>query len=294
MACDNLVSADVVTAAGELVTASADAFPDLFWGLRGGGGNFGVVTSFEYQLHPVQQALSGLIAFPFEMAATVLKRFREVAVESPDSCTWLAGILPGPSGGKVAAVVVGHFGSEEEGQHAVRPIRELGSVLMDTVARVPYCTLQQQLDAAYPKGMRNYWKSAYLNALTDEVIAMLVEAMRDTPSNLDQIAIEGYGGAVSRAPKDATAFEHRNAAFNLMILAISTKPALDQADMAWARSLYQRVLPHSTGGTYVNYQSAGDDVRTAYGDVRFSRLAEIKAKYDPYNLFRFNQNIAPA
>src|ERR1043166_152559 len=294
MACDNLVSADVVTAAGELVTASANVHPDLFWGLRGGGGNFGVVTSFEYQLHPVRQALSGIIAFPFEMAAAVLKRFRELAAEAPDACAWLAGILPGPAGGKITAVLVSHFGSEEQGQRAIRPIRELGSILMDTVARVPYCTLQQQLDASYPKGLRSYWKSAFLNALTDEVLGTLIDALRDTPSNRDQIVIESYGGAISRVSKDATAFEHRYSAFNLLILAISTDPAVDQSDMAWARGLYQRILPHSTGGTYVNYLSAGDDVRTAYDDVRFSRLAGIKAKYDPYNLFRFNQNIAPA
>lgn len=294
MACDNLVSADVVTAAGDLVTASENLHPDLFWGLRGGGGNFGVVTSFEYQLHPVGHPVGGLIAFPFEMAATVLKRFREVSIESPDACTWLAGMMPAPTGGKVAAVVMSHFGSEEEGQRALRPIRELGSIVMDTVARLPYCALQQQLDAAYPKGMRNYWKSAFVNELSDEVIGMLVEAMRNTPSERDTVAIEGYGGAVSRVSKDATAFEHRTSPFNLLILAISTDPALDQADMAWARGLYQRVLPHSTGGTYVNYLSAGDDVHTAYDDARFRRLAGIKARYDPGNLFRFNHNIAPA
>ena len=294
MACDNLVSADVVTAAGDLVTASENLHPDLFWGLRGGGGNFGVVTSFEYHLHPVQQALSGIIAFPFEMAATVLKRFRELAAEAPDTCTWFAGILPGPTVGKLAAVVVSHFGSEEEGQRALRPIRELGSIVVDTVAQVPYCALQQQLDASYPKGLRNYWKSAFLQGLTDEVIGTLIEAMRDTPSDRDQVVIESYGGAISRVSKDATAFEHRHSPFNLLILAISTNPTLDQADVAWARNLYQRILPHSTGGTYVNYLSAGDDVHTAYGDARFRRLAGIKARYDPGNLFRFNQNIAPA
>ncbi len=293
MACDNLVSADVVTAAGELVTASEHLHPDLFWGLRGGGGNFGVVTSFEYRLHPVQQALSGLIAFPFEMAGTVLKRFRELAAEAPDTCTWLAGILPGPTGDKVAAVVVSHFGSEEEGQRALRPMRELGSIVLDTVARVPYCALQQQLDVSYPKGLRNYWKSAFLKELSDEVIGTLIEAMRNTPSDRDHIAIECYGGAVSRVSQDATAFEHRHSPFNLLILAISANPALDHADMAWARDLYKRVLPHSTG-TYVNYLSAGDDVHTAYADARFRRLAGIKARYDPGNLFCFNHNIAPA
>jgi FAD/FMN-containing dehydrogenase len=294
MACDNLVSADIVTAAGDLVTASEHLHPDLFWGLRGGGGNFGVVTSFEYQLHPVQQVLSGIIAFPFEMTATVLKRFRELAVQAPDACTWFAGILPGPAGGKLTAVVVSHFGPEEEGQRALRPIRELGSIALDTVARIPYCAMQQQLDAPYPKGLRNYWKTAFMNELTDEVIGLLIEAMRDTPSDRDSILIESYGGAISRVPKDATAFEHRYSPFNVGILAISTNPALDQAELAWARNWYQRILPHSTGGSYVNYLSEGDDVHTAYTDARFRRLAGIKARYDPGNLFRFNQNIAPA
>lgn len=294
MACDNLVSADVVTATGEFLAASEDLHPDLFWALRGGGGNFGVVTSFEYRIHPVQQVLSGIVAFPFEMTATVLKRFRELAVDSPDACSWIAGILPAPAGGKVVAVLMSHFGPEEEGQRALRPIRELGSIVLDTVARIPYCAVQQQVDASYPKGLRNYWKSAFIRELSDEVISLLVESTRQTPSERDQIFIESYGGAVSRVAKDATAFEHRYSPFNIGILAISTDPALDDAEKAWARNLYQRMLPYSTGGSYVNYLSEGDDVHTAYTGARFRRLAEIKRRYDPGNLFRFNQNIAPA
>jgi hypothetical protein len=190
-------------------------------------------------------------------------------------------------------VVVSHFGEEEEGQRALRAIRELGSIVLDTVARIPYCAMQQQLDAPYPKGLRNYWKSAFLNDLTDEVIGALVDGMRNTPSIRDQILIESYGGAISRVPPDATAFGHRQSPFNVGILAISTDPALDQAEVAWARNLYQRIAPHSTG-SYVNYLSEGDDVHTAYSDARFRRLAGIKARYDPGNRFRFNQNIAPA
>ncbi|MBV9500517.1 MAG: hypothetical protein JO138_14190, partial [Acidobacteriaceae bacterium] len=171
------------------------------------------------------------------------ERFRDVATEASDECTFFAGILPGPAGGKVVAVVISHFGSEEAGQRAIRPIRELGSILVDTIARVPYCTLRQQLDVSYPNGLRNYWKSAFLNALTDEVIGMLIDAMQNTPSILNQIAIESYGGAVSRVSKDATAFQHRYSPFNLMILDISKDPVLDQADVAWARSLY-RQEPH--------------------------------------------------
>ncbi|HSM98486.1 MAG TPA: FAD-binding oxidoreductase, partial [Gallionella sp.] len=260
LACDNLISADVVTAAGELLTASEDVNPDLFWGLRGGGGNFGVVTSFEYQLHSVEQVFSGIIAFPFHMAEAMLKRYREVALESPDHRVWFAGILQLPDFGKLAAVVMSHFGPEDEGWRALAPIRELGSIVLDTVARIPYCVMQRQLDANSPKGLRNYWKSAYLRQLSDEVIGMLVQAMETTPADLDQIMIESHGGAISRVAKDATAFEHRYAPFNLGIFGVSTNPALDEADAAWARGLYQRILPHSTGSSYVNYLSEGDDV----------------------------------
>lgn len=293
LACDNLISADLVTAAGDLVTASSDQHPDLFWALRGGGGNFGVVTSFEYQLQPVGRVLSGFVAFPFAMAEAVLKRFREVALAAPAHRVWLAGILPLPGSGKVSAVVMSDFGPEQEGWQALRAIRELGSVLFDTVASVPYCVMQRQLDANSPKGLRHYWKSTYLNELSDEVIGLIITAMQNTAGDLDQVMIETHGGAISRIAPDATAFEHRQVRFNLGIFGVCTTPALDQPAIAWARNLYKQVLPHSTGGSYVNYLSEGDDVHTAYGDARFNRLAAIKARYDPCNLFRFNHNIAP-
>jgi len=187
-----------------------------------------------------------------------------------------------------------HFGPEEEGWQALHPIRELGSIVFDTMARVPYCVMQRQLDASSPKGLRNYWKSAYMSQLSDEVIGLFITAMENTAGDLDQVMIETHGGAISGIAKDATAFEHREVQFNLGIFAISTNPALDQTDAAWARNLYQQILPHSTGGSYVNYLSEGDDVHTAYSDARFRRLAGIRARYNPGNLFRFNHNIAPA
>jgi FAD/FMN-containing dehydrogenase len=294
MACDNLLSADVVTASGELVTASADTHPDLFWALRGGGGNFGVVTAFEFQLHPVREALSGLIAFPFEMSKTVLQRYRDLCLEASDDLTLMAAILPAPDGGKIVGVVLSDIGTEEEGERAVRPLRELGSVLVDTVARMPYCAMQRQLDVSYPKGRRHYWKSAFLKGLTDDVINLVIEAMSTSPSPLNTIMLEAYGGAVARVANDTTAFGHRDAMFNLGILAISDNPAIDAEQTAWAREGWQKMLPHSTGGAYVNYLSEGEDVHSAYSDARFQRLAAIKAQYDPANLFRFNQNIPPA
>jgi FAD/FMN-containing dehydrogenase len=294
MACDNLLSADVVTASGELVTASADINPDLFWALRGGGGNFGVVTAFEFQLHPVREPLGGMIVFPFEMSKTVLQRFRDLCLEASDNLTLLAAVLPAPDGGKAVAVVLSDIGTEEEGERAIRSLRELGSVLMDTVARMPYCAMQRQVDVSYPKGQRHYWKSAFLKTLTDDVIDLMIEALSTSPSPQNTIMIEAYGGAVARVPNEATAFGHRDAMFNLSLLAISDDPAIDTEQTAWAREGWQKILPYSTGGVYVNYLSEGEDVHSAYSDARFQRLAAIKAQYDPANLFLFNQNIPPA
>ncbi len=294
MACDNLLSADVVTASGELVTTSADSHSDLFWALRGGGGNFGVVTSFEFQLHPVSEVLSGMIVFPFEMSKPVFERYRDLCLEASDDLTMLAAIIPAPDGGKCVAVVLSYIGTGAEGERTARAFRELGSVIMDTVARIPYCTMQQQVDVSYPKGMRHYWKSAFLNTLTDEVIDLVIDVVRTSPSPLNTMMLESYGGEVARIPNDATAFGHRAAPFNLGILAISDNAAIDSEQTAWARDAWQKILPHSTGGAYVNYLSAGEDVHSAYGDARFQRLGAIKAKYDPTNLFRFNQNIPPA
>jgi FAD/FMN-containing dehydrogenase len=294
MACDNLVSADVVTASGELVTASADSHADLFWALRGGGGNFGVVTSFEFQLHRVRKLLGGLIVFPFSMAKTVMQRFRDLSLEMSDNLTTMAAIIPSPDGGKFVAALVSDFGTEGEGERAAQAFRELGSVLMDTVAPMEYCAMQQQVDVSYPKGQRHYWKSSFVKTLSDDILDLAIESANTSPSPMNVIMIEVYGGAVARVPSETTAFGHRDALFNLSVLAISNDPGMDGAQKAWAREQWQKALPYSTGGAYVNYMSEGEDVHTAYSDARFQRLAAIKAQYDPANLFRFNQNIPPA
>jgi FAD/FMN-containing dehydrogenase len=294
MACDNLLSATVVTASGKLVTASADSHPDLFWALRGGGGNFGVVTEFEFQLHPVRYPVGGMIAFPFEMSKTVLQRFRDLSLEASDDLVLMAAIMPAPDGGKTVGVVMSHTGTDEEGERAIRPIRELGSVLMDTIGRMPYCAMQRQIDLSYPKGRRHYWKSAFLKGLTDDVIDLMIETVSASPSPMNTVLVEAHGGAVARVANDATAFGHRDAKFNLSILGISENPAIDAEQMAWARQGWQKIRPYSTGGTYVNYLSEGEDVHSAYSDARFQRLTAIKAQCDPANLFRFNQNIPPA
>ena len=284
----------MVTASGELVRASADSNPDLFWALRGGGGNFGVVTSLKFQLHPVREPLGGMIVFPFEMAKAVLQRFRDLSLEASDDLTLLAAIIPAPDGGKVVGVVLSYIGTEAEGERATRSLRELGSVLMDTVAPMTYCAMQRQVDVSYPKGQRHYWKSAFLKTLPDDVIDLVIESASASPSPLNVIMIEVYGGAAARVPNDGTAFGHRHAMFNLGVLAISDDPAIDTEQRAWAREGWQKILPYSTGGAYVNYISEGEDVHSAYSDARFQRLTAIKTQHDPANLFRFNQNIPPA
>ena len=222
MACDNLLSADVVTASGELVTTSADSHPDLFWALRGGGGNFGVVTSLEFQLHPVREPLGGLIVFPFKMSKAVLQRFRDLSLEASDSLTLMFAIIPAPDGGRFAAALVSDIGKEGEGERAAQALRELGSVLMDTVAPMPYCAMQRQVDVSYPKGQRHYWKSSFIKTLSEDVMDLVIDAAITSPSPLNVLMIEVYGGAVARVTNDATAFGHRDALFNLGILAISS------------------------------------------------------------------------
>jgi FAD/FMN-containing dehydrogenase len=187
MACDNLLSATVVTASGELVTASADSHPDLFWALRGGGGNFGVVTEFEFQLHPVREPVGGMVVFPFAMSKIVLQRFRDLSLEASDDLVLMAAILPAPGGGNIVGVVISHTGTDEEGERAIRPFRELESVLMDTIGRMPYCAMQRQIDLSYPKGRRHYWKSAFLKSLADDLIDLMIETVRTSSSPLNTV-----------------------------------------------------------------------------------------------------------
>ena len=293
MVSDNLVSVDIVTADGKLVIATETENAELFWGLRGGGGNFGVATSFKFRLYPVDRVYGGIIAFPFEMARTVLRRYREVTASAPDELTLYAGLLPMPDGGRMIGLVVGYMGAAEEGRKVLAPVRELGGILFDTVAELPYEQLQQQMDAAYPPGVRNYWKSSYLKGLPDEAIEFFVESVATGPSAGCQMIIEHYGGEMSRKQNDATAFDHRQAQYNVMILGLSNDPADDEQNAKWAREVFEKTRPFSTGGAYVNYLGEGEDVRRAYGPGKYERLAALKTQYDPGNLFRLNQNVRP-
>jgi FAD/FMN-containing dehydrogenase len=306
MSCDNLLSADLVTAAGETITATATENPDLFWGLRGGGGNFGVVTSFEYQLHPVgPQVLAGPIFYPFQRAAEVLRSFGDYLLQAPDELAALAGIFAAPPepvlpsevhGQLVVAVKVCCTGDLSAAEEIARPLRSLGQPLADLVAPMPYTAFQAAGDEGVPPGLQNYWKSSYLNDLTDEAIHTVVAHAAEITSPLSVIAIERLGGAVSRIGEYETAFGHRNAAFDLRILSLWTHPHESDEHIGWARELWTAMQPFSTGAVYVNNlgKEGEDRVKAAYAPATYERLVALKDRYDGGNLFRLNQNIRPS
>lgn len=298
LALDNLVSVDLVTADGDLVQASAAERPDLFWAVRGGGGNFGVATAFEFQLHQVGPSVTGgLIAHPFGAARDVLKLFRDATASLPDEQGVVAGLIHAPdgSGAKLAALVTCHCGSLADGERAMRPLRRLGSGVTDTLGPIPYADLNAMMDGAYPKGALNYWKSSFLSDLSDGAIETMVECFGRCPSAMGQIILEHVHGAATRVPVDATAFPHRAAGYNFLLMSQWTDPGISAECVAWARETYAAMSPFTAAGRYVNYldaDEAGDPVAAAYGP-NYRRLQEIKRRYDPENFFRLNQNIAP-
>jgi FAD/FMN-containing dehydrogenase len=296
LACDNVRSVEIVTADGRLLTASEQQNADLFWGVRGGGGNFGVVTSFEYQLHPVSQVLAGMLVHPLERAGEALRFYREFTRTAPDALTVFAPLMTTPDGQPVIAFLVCYNGPISDGEAALRPLREFGPPLVDDVRPMPYTELQSMLDEGFPSGLQVYWRSHFLAHLNDDAIDALLDRFAAVSSPLSVLIIEQLGGAVSRVARDATAFDHRDALYNLAIVARWEDPAAADGHIAWARDLWEATRPFASG-VYVNYLGVGDSadrVRDAYSGGKYERLAALKAKYDPANLFRLNQNIAPA
>jgi FAD/FMN-containing dehydrogenase len=298
-ACDNLTGADVVTADGQFVRANAAEHADLFWALRGGGGNFGVVTNFEFRLHEVGPALiAGPVFHPLAAARDVLRFYREIAPRMPDALTCHAALLTSPEGAQLAALIPAYVGPLSEGEAAVQQVRAYGSPVADLVGPIPYCALQSMFDDAFPSGRRNYWKSGFLRGLDDGAIELMVERFAQAPSPHAMVFIEQCGGAASRVSPGETAYPHRTAPYNLIILAAWSDPAQDDVHMRWARELWTALQPFVAGGVYVNYLSdqllEGEDrVRSAYGP-HYDKLVALKRKYDPSNVFRYNQNIRSA
>lgn len=300
---DNLRSADVVTAAGELVHASQEENADLFWGIRGGGGNFGVVTSFEFDLHDVgPEVLSGLLVHPFEDTATVMRAYREFVAEAPDEVTAWMVIRHAPPlpfipeewhGEKILAIAAYYDGELTDGEAALRPLREIGDPIADAIGPHPYAGWQQGFDGLLTSGARNYWKSHNFVEFTDGMIDTFVEYGRSLPTAESEIAIAQLGGAINDVPVDATAYPHRDAEFLMNLHTRWTDPARDDEYIAWTRSCYDAMTPYATDGVYVNFipEEVGEE-RAAYRE-NYDRLVELKGTYDPTNLFHLNQNVEP-
>ena len=300
LACDNLASVDLVTAAGTVVRASTGEHPELFWGLRGGGGNFGVATAFEYRLHPVATIYGGLVVHPFPRAMEVLQFYRDFAARAPDEVTVNAVLLTGPDGQPAVGIAGCHCGSLAEGERVMKPLKSFGPPVMDHMGPIPYgAGLQKMIDGPFGYGMRNYWKSNFLNRLDDALFGALIEAYAGVPSPRSAILIEQGGGAVAAVSPDETAVNFRDAPFNLLIVSMWTEATDDAANRDWARALFEASRPFDAAQAYVNYLGAeaddgGDRIKAAYGPDKYARLARLKAHYDPGNLFRQNQNIPPA
>ena len=296
MTCDNLIGAEVVTADGQLRRASEQENPDLLWALRGGGGNFGVVTTFEYRLHPVSTILGGMLLYPLTRAREAFRLYRDVARWAPDKLTVFCGMLHSPDGIPLVAFLVCYNGPVEEGERALKAIRDFGAPAAGEVGPMPYTALQGMLDAGFPSGLQVHWRSEFVKSISDELIETIVSAYERVPSPLSAILFEQFGGAVRRIPRDATAYDLRDADFNLVIVSRWADPAQAEQNVQWARSLSDAVRAYTTGQVYVNYIGAGeapDRVRAAFGADKFAKLSGIKRKYDPTNLFRLNQNIPP-
>ena len=296
LACDNLLSVDVVTADGRLLTASATEHTDLFWGVRGGGGNFGVVTAFEYRLHPVSQMLGGLLVYPMAHAKDVFRFYRDFTQTAPEALGSLCNLATLPDGTPAAVVLLAYNGSVEDGERLLRPLRECAPLLADQVGLLPYIALQSIVENFNPPGLRNYWKSNYLQDLSDGAIDVLVDHYSTVPAPHTHVVIEHLGGAVRRVGEDETAVDHREALYNFLIVGMWTDASEDAKVIGWVRELWGALQPFSSGGLYVNYEAEHDmgRVQAAYSPAKYARLAAVKTKYDPTNLFRLNQNIPPA
>jgi FAD/FMN-containing dehydrogenase len=297
MACDNVLSAQVVTADGNVLTASPTENADLFWAIRGGGGNFGVVTSFDFKLYPVGPTiLGGTLVHPIARARDALRFFRDFAGRAPDALTVFAGMLVHPEAGPIVAFPLCYNGPVAEGEEAIRELRAFGPPIVDGVAPIPYTAMQRLLDEGMPAGLNSYWRSHFVGRLDDAFLDTLVERFTAAPSPLSLMLIEQFGGAVSRVPRDENAFDNRDADYNLVMMARWTDPATAPENIAWVKGASDAVRPYTTGQVYVNYLGVEEDagrIESAYGD-KYARLAAIKRRYDPSNLFCSTHNIAPA
>lgn len=298
LALDNLRAVELVTAEGKVLQVDKQSEPDLFWALRGGGGNFGIATSFEFELHAVgPNVVAGPLVHPIENARETLKFFRDATKSLADEQVLFAGLTHAPdgSGVPVAALVTCHCGAPAEAERAVRSLKQFGTPLVDGVGSIAYDQLNTNLDGSFPKGAFNYWKSSFLTELSDAAIQTMVDCFARCPTPMSQFLIEHLHGAATRVGVSETAFPHRKEGYNFLILAQWTDPADTDGCIEWARETARRMQPFFSPARYVNYlddDETGDPIAAAYGP-NYRRLQQIKAKYDPANVFRMNQNIRP-
>lgn len=294
LTCDNLLSAEMVLASGEKITASENENADLFWAIRGGGGNFGIVTSFEYRLHSVPMVYGGLIGFPLFEAPKVLARFREFAATAPNELTTTVSFLTTPDGHHAVGLAVCYSGDVAKAEEVIAPMRSFGNAVLQQVGPMPYPALQTMLDAVAEPGRRYYLKASFMNDLADDAIAILADHFSRVPSPTSVIILPHMGGRIGTVAPEATAFYHRGATFAFTALSGWDNPEDDAKNIAWARGVWDALGSHLASGVYVNELGEGEEdrVRSAYGNS-YDRLVEAKRKYDPENLFCLNPNIKP-
>jgi FAD/FMN-containing dehydrogenase len=297
LALDNLRSADLVMSDGRVLRASADENPDLFWAIRGGGGNFGIATSLEYDLHAIGPMITGgVVAHPIPRALDVLRFFRDTCAQAPDEMMLAAGMQTAPDGSnaKLVGVLAAHCGSLDQGEAAVKPIKAFGPPVMDALGPIPYNALNNMLNPAFPKGALNYWKAQFITDLSDDAIRALVAAFQECPSPMSHIVLEHFHGAASRVPVPSTACAMRLTGFNVVIISQWLSDGETERNVRWARETHASLTPFLAPTRYVNYleDDAVDAAAVAYGP-NLERLRELKTKYDPDNFFRHNVNILP-
>lgn len=294
LTCDNLVGAEIVTADGRLLRASATENADLFWALRGGGGNFGIVTTFEYKLFPVGPLLlAGSVLHAYKDARAAMRFYHAFASTAPDELSVDASLVTTPSGERFFGISACYIGPMDAGDRILKPLREYGTPVEDQIAPIPYLQIQSAGDATFPRGRRYFWKAQFMREITDDAIDVLLAAYATAPAE-SLVVFQQVGGAISRVPVGDTPYVNRDALYDCFPISIWDNPAEDAAQVRWARGLWEAMRPFSTGGVYANNlgEEGFDRVQAAYGE-NYPRLVAVKNKYDPTNFFRLNQNIKP-
>lgn len=295
LTCDNLISADIVTAEGRVLRASAEENADLFWGIRGGGGNFGIVTSFEYRLHEVGPVYGGLVIYPMDRARQLIKHYDEFVAGAPDNLGPLLILGTLPDGTRAVIFLLCYFGPEEEAKRCLEPLLGHFTPIANQLAPMPYEAVQGIVERFNPRGLRNYWKTSFMQKIVDDAACVMVDQFLNSPSPYTHVVLYTLGGAMAQVAPDTTAVENREARHALLTVGMWDSASSDESNIGWVQGFSRSMERFSSGGFYPNFDSdiPDDRVRRAYGPAKYSRLQSLKDKYDPNNVFRLNHNIRP-